>query len=177
MRLLTAIVASALFGLMASQAGAETFSSDAYGFSADFPGVVEVGQPQGAETDAKGNFISKSVIIQSRVMGVWTAMVTADLYTVPRKIDAGTTLTMMPKMFAAQLDAVITSNKPGKVGAYNARYFSFQTADQVTKGKGITVIVPSAKPRTYQVLVTYTGLASEENIAELEKFLASFQIK
>lgn len=177
MRFLTAIVAVALIGLLPVKASGETFTSEQYGFSADFPGIVEVGQPQGAETDAKGNFISKSVIIQSRVMGVWTAMVTADLYTAPRKIDAGTTLTMMPKMFAAQLDAVISSNKPGKVGTYNARYFSFQTVDRATKGKGITVIVPSAKPRTYQVLVTYTGLASEENIAELDKFLASFQIK
>jgi hypothetical protein len=177
MRILSVIAACAFVCLLPTSASGETFTSDQYGFTAEFPADVSVGDPQNSETDAKGNTIAKSVIIQSRVLGVWTAMVTVDSYTVPRKIDAGNALAMMPKMFAAQLDATVTASKPGKVGPYKARFFSFQTLDKSTLGKGIIVVVPAAKPRTYQVLTTHTGLASAQNIAELDKFLASFQIK
>ncbi|GAA0566518.1 hypothetical protein [Rhizomicrobium electricum] len=177
MRILSMFAVCALAVLLPTKASGETFTSDQYGFSAAFPAEVTVGDPQASETDAKGNAISKSVIIQSRVMGVWTAMVTVDTYTVPRKIDAATALTTMPKMFAAQLDATITASKPGKVGAYKARFFSYVTNDKSSSGKGIMIVVPSAKPRTFQVLTSHTSLASPENIAELEKFLASFQPK
>lgn len=177
MRVLPAIAVCAVVCLLPVKAAGEPYASEQFGFTAEFPAEVTVGDSQGSETDAKGNYIAKSTIIQSRVMGVWTAMVTVDAYTVARKIDAGATLTMMPKMFAAQLDATVTSNKPTKVGTYNARVFTFATHDQSTSGKGIVVVVPSAKPRTYQVLITHTSLASPENIADLEKFLASFQVK
>jgi hypothetical protein len=175
MRIPSALVVCALVALLPTKAAGETFTSEQYGFSAVFPAEVTAGDPQGSETDAKGNYISKSVIIQSRVMGVWTAMVTVDSYTVPRKIDAATALAAMPKMFAAQLDARITASKPGKVGVYKARFFSFVTNDKSSSGKGVMIVVPSAKPRTFQVLTSHTSLASPENIAELEKFLASFQ--
>lgn len=175
MRIPSTIAVCAFVWLASAQAHAEVFTSVPYDFSAEFPGEVTVGEPQGSETDNKGKFIAQSVIIQSRVMGVWTAMVMVDSYTVSRKINAGTTLTMMPKMFAAQLDATVTSSKPGTVGPYKARFFSFRTNDKSTTGKGIVVVVPSAKPRTYQVLTSYTGLASAENIADLDKFLASFK--
>lgn len=177
MRILTAIAACALVVLMPVKANGEAYSSDQHGFSAAFPAEVTVGEPQGSETDAHGNYISKSVIVQSRVLGVWTAMVTVDTYSVARKIDANAALTTMPKMFAAQLDATITSSKPGKVGPYKARFFTYETNDKSASGKGIMIIVPSAKPRTFQVLTSHTGLASPENIAELEKFLDSFQPK
>jgi hypothetical protein len=173
MRLAFALAACAVVALMPARA--DTYSSDLYGFSAAFPAEVTVGDPQTSETDAKGNPIAKSVIIQSRVMGVWTAMVTVDTYTVPRKIEAASALAMMPKMFAAQLDATVTASKPGKVGPYKARFFSYQTSDKNTSGSGIMIVVPTAKPRTFQVLTSHTGLASPENVADLEKFLASFQ--
>lgn len=177
MRNLSAIAACALLCLLPMKASGETFTSEQYGFTAEFPAEATVGDPQGSEADAKGNYISKSVIVQSRVMGVWTAMVTVETYSVPRKIDAGTTLAMMPKMFAAQLDAIVTSNKPGKVGPYKARFFSYQTRDKSASGKGIMIVVTSAKPRTYQVLTSHTSLASDQNIADLETFLTSFQVK
>lgn len=175
MRILSAIAMCTLVCLLPTRASGETFTSDLYGFTAEFPAEVTVGSPQGSERDAKGNYIAKSVIIQSRVMGVWTAMVTVDTYTTPHKIEANSTLTMMPKMFTAQLDATITSSKPGMVGPYKARFFSFQANDKSTSGKGIMIVVPTAKPRTYQVLTSHTSLASPENIADLEKFLTSFQ--
>jgi hypothetical protein len=175
MRILSAIAVCALVALLPVRAGGDAYASDQYGFTAAFPDEVTVGAPQTASTDARGNAVSKSVIIQSRVLGAWTAMVTVESYTVARHLDVGTTLTMMPKMFTAQLDATITANRAGTVGAYRARFFSFQTRDGMS-GKGIAVVVPSAKPRTYLVLTTHTGLASPENVADLEKFLASFQI-
>ena len=175
MRILPAIAMCALVCLLPTRAGGETFTSDLSGFTAEFPAEVTTGDPQGSETDGRGNYIAKSVIIQSRVMGVWTAMVTVDSYTAPRKIDANSALVMMPKMFAAQLDGTITSSKPGKVGPYKARFFSYVTNDKNTSGKGIMIVVPTAKPRTYQVLTSHTSLASPENIADLDKFLNSFQ--
>jgi hypothetical protein len=172
-----AIAVGVLVALLPLRAGAETYSSDVYGFSAVFPADVTIGDPQGSETDAKGHYISKSVIVQSRVMGIWTAMVTVDSYTVARKLDVNSALTLRPKMFAAQLDATITASKPGKVGPYKARFFSYQTNDKKSSGKGIEIVVPSEKPRTFEVLTSHTDLASPENIADLENFLDSFQPK
>jgi|WetSurMetagenome_2_1015567.scaffolds.fasta_scaffold452667_2 hypothetical protein len=175
MRIPAAIAACALIILLPAKANGETYTSEQYGFTAEFPAAVTVGDPQGSETDARGKAISKSVIIQSRVMGVWKAIVTVDTYTVARKIDTGSALLTMPKMFAAQLDATITSSKSGKVGPYRARFFTYASNDKSSSGKGIVIVVPSAKPRTFQVLTSHTSLASPENIADLEKFLASFQ--
>lgn len=176
MRILSIMTVCAVIALLPMRANGDTYASDQYGFTAEFPAEATVGEPQGAETDARGNYISRSVIVQSRVLGVWTAMVTVETYTVARRIDVGTTLTMMPKMFAAQLDATITANRVGKVGPYRARFFSFQTRDHKTTGKGIAIVVPAAKPRTYLVLTTHSDLASEQNVAALDGFLNSFQL-
>jgi hypothetical protein len=177
MRILSAFTACACLCLVAAGASGQTYSSDQYGFTAEYPAEPAVGVSQGGETGAKGKFISNSVIIQARVLGVWTAMVTVESYTVPRKIDAGSTLAAMPKLFASQLDATLTSSKPGKVDGYKARFFTYQTRDKATMGNGIAIVVPSAKPRTYLVLTSRTSIASDQNVADLDKFIASFHLK
>lgn len=177
MRMLSMAVAFACLCVLSVSAGAQPFSSDQYGFSAEFPGEPAVGRPQSAETDAKGKVIANSVMVQSQVMGVYTAMVTVESYIVPTKIDIGTTLAAMPKLFVDQLDAVMTSSKPGKLDGHRARFFSYETRDHASSGKGIAVVIPGKLPRTYLVLTNYTSIASEENKAALDRFITSFHVK
>ena len=166
-----------LLSLLLAPASGETFTSDQYDFTAEFPAQPSVGTPQGSETDSKGNFISTSVMIQVQVQGIYTAMVTVDSYVVPLKIDSSSTLLAISRSFVAQLNATTTSSKPGKRDGRRARFFSYGTADHSMMGKGIVVVVPAKKPRTYLVLTMHTPLASEDEIAALDKFLDSFHVK
>ena len=175
MRMAMLAVAAAFLVFVPAQAG--TYTSDQLGFSAEFPIDPEVGTPQASETDAKGKAIADSVIVQARVLGMWNAMVTVDSYIRPAKIDAATTLAAMPKLFVGQLDGTLTSSKAGKVDGKPARFFSYTTKDKSSSGKGIAIVVAGAKPRTYLVLTSATSMASAENNADLEKFLASFHVK
>ncbi len=177
MRIFAAIAACSCLFLLSAPAFGETFTSEEYGFTAEFPARPTVGPPQGSETDSKGNFISTSVMIKTQVLGVYTAMVTVDSYLVPLKIDPSSTLLAISRSFVAQLDATTTSSKPGRLDGYRARFFSYDTADHSASGKGIVVIVPAKKPRTYLVLTMHTSAASADEIAALDKFLDSFHVK
>jgi len=175
MRKITAFIALAC--LIPAAAFGESFISTKYGFSAEFPKAPTVGEPRNAETDDAGKVISQSVMIQAAGPGAYTAMVTADMYTVPVKIDAAITLTAMVKGFAAQLDATLGSNKAGKFEDKPARFFSYDTADHSVAGNGMIVLVPSKKPRIYLVVNMHTPRATPEDAAALDKFLASFQFE
>ncbi len=174
MRTIAAVLA---FLVLIPAAYGESFVSNKYGFSAEFPSQPSVGIPQGSETDASGKFVSQSVNIMAESQGVYTAMVTVDSYTVPVKIDASPTLTAMVRSFVAQLDAVATSSKPGKLEGRPARFFTYATADRSIAGSGIVVLVPSKKPRIYMIVTMHTPLASDGQIAALDKFLKSFQFE
>lgn len=177
MRLSTIVLAGLCLCLLPGMASGEPFTSEQYGFTADFPAPPVVGKPQPSETNAHGKVIAKSVIIETRIMGVYTAMVTVDDYIVPTKIDASTTLLAMTRGFAAQLDARISSSRSGRVNGHRARFFNYRTNDHSSSGKGVIVIVQSKKPRTFMVLSMHTSLASDDNIAALDKFVASFHVK
>lgn len=173
-------IVAALFALIAlapAAAFGDSFVSTKYGFSAEFPAAPTVGQPQGAETDDAGKIISDSLMIQDNSPGIYTAMVTIDTYTVPVKIDASSTLQAMVKGFVAQLDAKLTSNKPGKVEGKPARFFSYDSADHSVAGNGMIVLVPSKKPRIYLVVGNYTPQAMASDKQALDKFLKSFQFE
>jgi hypothetical protein len=175
MKSLTAGLALCVF--VAAAASGEPFVSNKYGFSVDFPMTPEVGTPQASETDDSGKPISNITIIKSEMGGVYTAMVTVEVYNRPTPIDVGSTMQAMVKGFVAQLDATLKSNKPGKLGDYRARYFSYATPDGSATGRGMVVIVPAKKPRTYIVVTMYTPSATPEDKAALEKFFASFQLE
>jgi len=172
-------IVAALFALMALAPAAfgDAFISTKYGFSAEFPAAPSVGEPQGAETDNAGKFISHSVMIQDATQGVYTALVTIDSYDVAIKIDAAATLQAMAKGFVAQLDARMKSNKPGKLEGKPARFFSYDSADNSVAGSGMIVLVPSKKPRIYLVVGNFTPQATEADKAALDKFVKSFQLE
>jgi hypothetical protein len=171
------LAVSGLILLFSSAAFGESFTSDRYGFSADFPDKPTIGEPRGSETDAKGNFISTTVIIQTGVQGFYTAMVTVDSYVVPTAIDTPSTLRAMVTSFVSELDGTATSSRPGKLDGYRARFFTYDTPNHTAAGKGIAVVVPGKKPRTYLVLTMRTPLATDDEIADLDKFIASFHVK
>jgi hypothetical protein len=177
MRITVAILAGLCFCLLPGAANGETYSSDHLGFTAEFPAAPIVGDPQGAESDAKGRFISTSVIVKTQVMGVYTAMVTIDSYSVPMQIEPSSTLLAMSRSFAAQLDATITSTKAGKLDGNRARFFTYETRDHSSTGKGVVVVVQAKKPRTYMAVSMHTSLASDSDVAALESFIASFHVK
>jgi hypothetical protein len=161
--------------LASSAALADNFVSNKFGFSANFPGTVDVSEPQPSETDDSGKSISNMVTIKSQMPGTYTAMVTVDMYFKPAKIDASAARAMI-NVFAAQLDAKVTSSKPGVVDGYKARFFSYESRDKTAAGNGIVVIVGSKKPRVYQVFTMHTPQASAADIAALDAFLKSFQL-
>jgi hypothetical protein len=177
MRSFLAVLAYSCICLLLVPAWADPFVSDQYHFTADFPAPPTVGTPQGSETDERGNFISTSVMIQTQVQGVYTAMVTVDNYVVPLKIDTPSLLLAMAHSFVDELNAKTTASKSGKLDGYRARFFSYDTPDHSKAGKGIVVIVPGKKPRTYLVVTMYTPLASQDEIAALDSFIASFHTK
>lgn len=173
MRTLAASLVLLMLG--SSAALAENFVSNKYGFSANFPTTAVVGEPQPSETDSAGKYISNMVTIKAEMPGTYTAMITVDMYTKPAKIDAGAARAMI-NVFAAQLDATVTSQKPGVVDGNKARFFSYETRDKTAAGSGIVVIVGSKKPRVYQVFTMHTPQASATDIAALDAFLKSFQL-
>jgi len=177
MRLTTIALAGLCLCLLPGPASGEPFSSEQYGFTADFPATPAVGTPQPSETNAQGKVIAKSVIIETRIMGVYTAMVTVDDYLVPMKLSPSVTLSAMTQGFVAQLDARITSAKFGRVDGHRARFFNYRTNDRASSGKGVIVVVQSRKPRTFIVVSMHTSLASDDDIAALNKFIASFHVK
>ncbi len=174
MRTLAAVVAAGL--LFASAACAETFVSNKYGFSADFPIPPVVGSEQNSETNDAGKVISRSVEIKAESTSIYTALVTVDSYIVPTRINAGSTLKTMVKMFVVQLDGRATASKPGKVDGFPARFFSYDTPDHKLAGDGVAVIVPGKLPRIYLVVTMHTPMASPDEVAALAKFVASFHL-
>jgi hypothetical protein len=172
MRGFAAVLAAAL--LFVSSAGAETFVSNKYGFSADFPISPVVAPEQNSETNDSGKVISRSAEIKAESTGVYTALVTVDSYIVPTKIDAASTLRTMVRMFVAQLEARATLSKPGKLDGFPARYFGYETPDHQTAGDGVAVIVPGKLPRIYLVVTMHTAMASPDEVASLTKFVKSF---
>lgn len=172
MRTFAAVLAAGL--LFVSAASAETFVSNKYGFTADFPVAPVVGAEQNSETNDAGKVISRSVEIKAESTGIYTALVTVDSYIVPTKVDVASTLRTMIKMFVVQLDARATESKPTKLDGFPARTFSYKTPDHATAGNGVAVIVPGKLPRIYFVVTMHTAMASPAEIATLDKFVASF---
>lgn len=177
MRFSTIALAGLCLCLLPGMASGEPFASEQYGFTADFPATPIVGKPRPSETNDRGKVIAKSVIIKTQIMGVYTAMVTVDSYIVPTKLNTSATLSAMTQGFAAQLDARITSSRFGRVDGHRARFFNYRTSDRASSGKGVIVVVQSRKPRTYMVLSMHTSLASDDDVAALNKFVASFHVK
>jgi len=166
MRLLAALVA---FLMIFPAAFGENFVSNKLGFTADFPAPPVVGEPQdGSE--------SVTVAVKAEVSGVYTAMVTVESYKQPARVGASDMQAMI-KIFAAQLDATISDSKPGKIDGYKARFFTYKRSDGNATGRGIIVVVPAKRPRIYQVFSMYTPSASEDEIAALDRFLASFHLE
>jgi hypothetical protein len=173
MRTVAAAVAALVLCMAASSA--ENYVSNTYGFSANFPGIVQAGVPQASEADAKGHAVSTIVTIKSESIGTYTAMVTVELYNKAVPVDASSARTMI-NVFAAQLDATVTSSKPVALEGAKGRSFTYQSRDKNAKGAGMVVIAGGKKPRVYQVFTMYTSSASADDIAALDAFLKSFQL-
>ena len=161
--------------MFSAAASAERYVSNTLGFSADFPGIVQAGEPQAPEPGAKHVPVSTITTVKSEAGGLYTAMVTVEMYNKATTMDATAVRTMIG-VFAAQLDATVTSSKPVTVSGHKARAFTYQSHDKKATGAGIVLIVAAKKPRVYQVFTMYTPSASAEDKAALDGFVKSFQL-
>jgi hypothetical protein len=103
--------------------------------------------------------------------------VTVDAYAVPAKLNVARTLKAMRDDFLRALNAKVISSDPGTRDGYKAIFFSYERSNGLAVGNGIAVIVPRKKPRTYFVVSMHTPNATAEQIAAVDRFLASFHIK
>jgi len=172
-----AIVASLALLLFPVASHAESFTSDKYGFTADFPVPPTVGEPKGSAADNQGNFISTMVMFSAQQPGATSSLVTVDTYAVPRKLNVAATLKAMRNDFIRGLEAKIVSSDPGTRDGHQALFFTYEARDHTAAGSGIAIIVPRKKPRTYFVVNMHTPTASAEQIVAVDAFLASFHIK
>lgn len=172
-----AAVVSVVLLLLPAAALGEPYSSDDLGFTADFPVAPTVGDPTGSEKDKDGNFISTSVTFLAREQGVYMAGVTVDSYVVPTNLDVAQSLINERDSFLKPLNASYTSSNSGTQDGNPALLFSYDTPDHSTAGSAIVAIVTAEKPRIYLAITMHTPNASAAQIADLDKFLKSFQIK
>ena len=172
-----AVAASLALLLYPVAAHAASFTSDKYGFTADFPVPPTVGEPKGSETDNEGNFVATMVMFTAQEPGATSALVTVDTYAVPTKLNAAATLKAMRNDFIRGMEAKIVSSDPGMRDGHQALFFTYQARDHTAAGSGIAIIVPRKKPRTYLVVNMHTPAASADQIVAVDAFLASFHIK
>ncbi|MDE2184165.1 MAG: hypothetical protein KGJ78_14190 [Alphaproteobacteria bacterium] len=175
MRVLAAVLAFLVLFPVAAQG--DTFVSNRFGFSADFPGTPAVGEPKPSETDSKGRTVADLVMIKSEVAGVYTAMVTVETYTVPTPIDVPSTLAAQSLGFVGGMEGVMSGVKSVKIDGFRARRFHYATPDKSAVGDGLVVIVTGRLPRIYLVLTMRTPQSSEEDAALLKAFINSFHLQ
>ena len=156
-------------------ASAEHYVSNALGFSADFPGIIQASESAAPEPGSKAAPVSNITTVKSAASGLYTAMVTVEVYNKPATVDATAVRTMI-SVFAAQLDATVTSSKPVTVSGRKGRAFTYRSRDGKATGAGMVLVVPAKKPRVYQVFTMYTPSASAEDKAALDGFVKSFQL-
>jgi hypothetical protein len=172
-----AVATSLVLLLLPVAVHAESFTSDKYGFSADFPVSPTVSEPKGSEIDNEGNFIATMVMFSAHEPGTTSALVTVDSYAVSKKLNIAATLKAMRNDFIRGMEAKIVSSDPGTRDGHQALFFTYDTRDHSAAGSGIVIIISRKKPRTYLVVNMHTPAASAEQIVAADAFLASFHIK
>jgi hypothetical protein len=170
------IAALAALLVLPVAASAGTFHSDQLGFSADFPGDVDVGKPAGSETDSSGKFISTSVMVSAHVQGVYFAGVTVDTYDAPTSVEIEGSLRNERDAFIAGVKGNVLSTTRGKVDGKQAEFFTYKTSSGENSGSGIIVISPDARPRIYVVVVMHSPKATPQQLAALDKFAHSLHL-
>ncbi len=172
-----AAVASVVLLLLPAAALGETYTSEEFGFTADFPAAPAVGQPEGSEKDGNGNFISTSVSFTAAEQGVYAAIVSVESYSVPAKLDIDAALVIQRDSLVKGLNGSVSSSKPGKQDGHPALFFSYDTPDHSMVGDGVVAYVETEKPRSYIVVTMQTPETSATRIADLDRFLRTFHIK
>lgn len=167
MKTLLSILASA--ALFCAAAAAEDYTSPTLGFSATFPGVAQTASEQSGSA-------STVTVVKSEVTGLYTAMVTVEVYKKPTTVSPLSVRAMI-SAFVAQLDASVTSSKAVTIDGAKGRSFTYRSRDKQQTGSGMVVVTAGAKPRVYQVYTMATSSAVADDLAGLDAFLTSFHIQ
>jgi hypothetical protein len=155
---------------------AAPFVSDKLGFSADFPSVPEVGEPEGSEQDAKGKFISTLTTVASKKQGAYMAAVFEDVFDVATKLDVTQSLALERDNFLKGMSGTVVEAHEATLSGHRAGYFAYATTGHAAQGRGVVIIVESDKPKVYFAVVMYTPQASADERAQLDAFFASFKL-
>ena len=147
-------------------------NSPEQGFSADFPMNPEVTGPAPSEKDNRGKILSISVTYEAQTENI-VLTVAVDTFTMPTKIDVGSSLKAERNRFIDDAAASLTSSRVDTFDGYAATYFTFEI--RKAKGRGLVVIQDKPIPKTYIV----TGLYTRENgdsVEAVNRFMDSFRL-
>jgi hypothetical protein len=177
MNVLRKFLVLALVLIGASSAFADTFTSTALRFSANFPGSqVEQGADEDNATNGQGQVISKLTSFQDVGPGRYIALIMADTYILPTVVDQNSYLSKHVREFAEGVKATDTQKSDTTVDGSPAIQFSFTMPNQV-QGKGLCIFVPGEKPRGFMIVALRLAGGSADDQAKLDAFLSSFDIQ
>ena len=176
MRFLGTVMLSGLMLAGAPVSFADTFTSAAHRFSANFPGAVQQGETKDNEKDQDGNVISRATDFQDAAASRYVALLMADAYIKPYRMTPNGYIGPNVKNFLDGIKATATQ-KDTTVDGYPAVEFSFDTADHALQGKGLIVFVDEELPRGYMLIAAQLPGATAGDKAKLDAFLASFDIR
>ena len=156
---------------------AEPFTSSEFGFSADFPVTPQQKPPVDSERDENGNVVSRIVMFQAGVRGVYAASVNIDTHFVPRHVNAPATLATGRDSFLGAMSASATRTETLQIKGHPAMRFSYETSDHSARGRGLVIVIESEMPRIYMVVTAgrYPQVGADTDAA-LERFFNSFRL-
>lgn len=171
----------ALLGLLlvlaASAAAADSFTSPEFRFSAEFPSAPKIlASGVDGERNANGAVISKITAFGAGRKGAYAATVTVEIYQQSTRLDAQRALNTERDSFLRTNQTQLTSSAAISMGGHPALHFSFDSGPAALKGQGLVVVIEGEAPRMYMVIAEYTGNASADEIAALDRFVKSFQL-
>ena len=175
MHFLRGLMLSGLVLAGAAPGFADTLTSAAHRFSANFPGSARQGETKDNEKDGDGAVISRATDFQDVIPDRYMALLIADTYIKPYRMTASGYIEPNFKNFVDGIKATAT-RKDVVVDGYPAVEFSFDTADHSLQGKGLIVFVDEELPRGYMLVAAPLPGATADDKTKLDAFLASFDI-
>lgn len=164
--------------LLPTAARAENYSSDQYGFSANFPGSVTVMQPPFPGKGEPNSPIADMNIFMSIQPFAYMAFVAQMDINVPLNTDdlGDSDMDYLRGKLLEGLGADAGEASNGDFQGYRASTFTVSNPAQHMSGKGRMVIVPGSPLRIYIVLGGIADNSSPADIDAVDAFFDSFRL-
>jgi len=163
--------------VLAAPSAAEPFSSDTYGFSADFPAAPVIHPEQDAVRDANGRVVSRTVLVQAGTPHVYSAVVVVETFEGPLPEPPDRILTESRDACLKGWSMTITDSAPETLDGHKALLFHYVHTSGHGGGAGIVAVTEGEKPRVYILFTMATPKADDATLAALERMVGSFHIR